>query len=560
MNSLNFTSDQKTLVIHDPTAIRFWDLTTGWERQTFAGHMDPAVNLAFAHDGKILVSTGNDETIRLWDVATGRELRVIKGYESNYDVHWEPVVRVSRDAKLLASWPTNNNDETHLWDLTKGQLQQRLPSSVAGSVIGLAFSADGNILASTAEYEGAGGGGFAGGGPGGGFGGNFGGGFGGGAGGGFLGGGAGFRGPKSGICLHDTRSGKVLNNLVCDGSTIISLAFSPDSTTIASAQLTDSVRLWDVVTGKSFAALSAENYGTIQVAFSTDGKMLAVWDMKTIRLWEMATRRIAWEFKENCAAFASVHFIPDGRVFALGYPTRSSEKEKDYKTVVVWDVLERQEFYSVHDPSKYFMNATLSPHGNTLATASGDTSILLWNLPAGEKKSRNRLAAADLKQLWIDLAGADVLSAYEAIRTLVANPEQSVAFLKAMLRTAPKTHISQLVENLDDDQFQMREAASRDLAQLGQDAEPALRQAATSGSLEVRYRAERLLKHLKVGTKELTPDELRFIRATQILEQVATEDAIRLLQKLSVGAPEARLTQEAKASLVRLTQRTAMRN
>src|SRR5262249_42278758 len=149
----------------------------------------------FTDDGKRLVSTGIDETIRLWEVATGRELQVIKGYESGYDVQREAVVRVSRDAKLIASWPNNDNDDIHLWDLTKGQLQHRLPlTTSSGSIIGLAFSADGKTLASTAEFEGVGGGGFAGAGPGGGFGGNFGGGaLGGGAGGGFAGGGAGFR-------------------------------------------------------------------------------------------------------------------------------------------------------------------------------------------------------------------------------------------------------------------------------------------------------------------------------------------------------------------------------
>jgi HEAT repeat protein len=142
----------------------------------------------------------------------------------------------------------------------------------------------------------------------------------------------------------------------------------------------------------------------------------------------------------------------------------------------------------------------------------------------------------------------------------MASPEQAVSLLKTHLIPAPHTRVTQLISNLDDEEFQVREAASRDLTLLGEEAEPALRIAAKSGSLEVRRRAQKLLQRLQSHSNELSPDQLRGIRATQVLEQVGNQDAIQLLQQLSHGSPEARLTQEAKASIERLTQRAAMRN
>jgi hypothetical protein len=70
-------------------------------------------------------------------------------------------------------------------------------------------------------------------------------------------------------------------------------------------------------------------------------------------------------------------------------------------------------------------------------------------------------------------------------------------------------------------------------------------------SLETRQRLERLLRSLD----ELTPDQRRGIRAVEITENLGTPAARKLLQTLAAGAPAARLTREAQASLERLKRR-----
>jgi hypothetical protein len=97
-----------------------------------------------------------------------------------------------------------------------------------------------------------------------------------------------------------------------------------------------------------------------------------------------------------------------------------------------------------------------------------------------------------------------------------------------------------------------RERATAELQQLGEQAEPALRKAlAAKPSLEVTRRLQALLD--RVERQTLTAAQLHALRAVEVLEHVGTAEARTVLRSLAAGAPAARLTREAKASLQRLS-------
>ena len=110
--------------------------------------------------------------------------------------------------------------------------------------------------------------------------------------------------------------------------------------------------------------------------------------------------------------------------------------------------------------------------------------------------------------------------------------------------------MERLITDLDSDRFEVRDAAARELTQLGEQVEPALRRVLEGKpSPEARRRVEALL----TGPRRVrSPEGLRGLRAVQALECVGTAEARRVLEGLSRGAPEARLTREAKAALRRL--------
>ena len=144
---------------------------------------------------------------------------------------------------------------------------------------------------------------------------------------------------------------------------------------------------------------------------------------------------------------------------------------------------------------------------------------------------------------------------------LIAAPEQTVTLFKQHIRPAqpadPK-RLASLLGDLDSEQFAVRDKASQEIEKLADLAEPALRKALDkSPPPEARRRLEKLLAQVEGDIP--CGEKLRRLRVVEVLEHIATPEARQLLQKLADGAPEARLTREAKAALAQLERRQSLR-
>jgi hypothetical protein len=164
------------------------------------------------------------------------------------------------------------------------------------------------------------------------------------------------------------------------------------------------------------------------------------------------------------------------------------------------------------------------------------------------------LSPAELEQSWQALASSDGIKAFAAICDLSSSPKEAVAWIKDKVRPAGPSsdkQIEELIAQVNDPQFKVREKATADLYKIGEPIVPALDKALEgTPTLETRRRLEEM--RAKLTGMVLQGERLRGYRAIEVLERIGTSDARQVLQNLADGAPATLLTTSAGSALQRL--------
>jgi WD40 repeat protein len=396
-------------------AIQIWDLGTRRRIQSLEGHESIITQVAFRRDGKHLVSSGVDQTVRVWEVATGKEVVTLHEEDATLSVAFSPdglhVVSGSEDhtVKLWSPWdnpvqtlPTSvkrvNNvefspDGRHIaggdtvWDAASGKVVRTLERGQGNDRV--SWSPDGKRIAIGSWVWDLAGGLFArklcdtsvstgGGAP-----------------------GSGTAFSRDGkllaavinaheVGIWDLTTGRVIRKLRTAVQWPVCVAFNPDGQQLAvgsTIQYTtnpDALQVWEIATGQVALQPDAILPGAQSVVFSPDGRWLAAGvgnyggGSGEIRVWDAATGQQVYNLRGHSACVWNVAFSPDGKRIA------SASGELNYRNqgtgeVKIWDVQTGQEVCSLRGHSETIFGASFSPDGRRLATAGGDGMVKIWD-------------------------------------------------------------------------------------------------------------------------------------------------------------------------------------
>jgi WD40 repeat protein len=509
--TLDFSADGRDIMGYALGRVRFWDAATGKDHSPPAPSVPGVMihQIGFLPGGKEVISASPDGAVRVWDAATGNALRtLIPG------TVWDPqktpptFMRVTPDGTIIVA---------HMDRLSffkgEGKAQELPLASFPKGLDSLNLSPDGKTLVVAARDK-----------------------------------------DKTVMEVWDVPGRKAVSHFVPpEGTSDMAFGVSSDRRIVGPVygglsflDLTGAIsrQLGDQppAGGSSMSYF----YGIEALTFSPGGDLLAATFPvgHGLNLLDVITGKPRYVLPgRSWAELFNAVFSPDGRMVAA---------EAKEGVVDVWETSTGRRRRRFHGHRSYQTTLAFSPDGGRLATGNRDGTILIWDvfgMSADGAADAGPLTEAELDALWARLGEADAERACLAMGRLMRCPEDAGPYLKRQLlgRKSPDiARFKRWIVGLDDDDFDVREGASAELAKALPSAWPLLRASiADNPSAEAHRRIEALLS--RPDSYKLTPETIQDLQALEVLESFGPAASEEMVRKLAAGNYDPSVVADAKA-------------
>lgn len=531
-------------------SIRFWNAKTTEQKRVLPRSAGDCDALAVTRTGDFVATAGVNNSIRIFEAATGKEVSHGAGIPAGLIG-----MTLSADNQRLAA--VSADGQVIVWDPAAGKFLRQWDSGQTGDLV-LAFGPDNKTLAIASDS----------------------------------------------VRLWNADTGAAIAQLpIKAGNPVVSLAFSPDGKTLALGLYDSQIELWDL---KKQATLATLKYpGSLHaIAWSPDGRKLAAAGGSKIFLWDPQTNTLirSFDVKEGPPAptplVASLAFGPDSKTLAAGgwdamirvynlmaqNPTDARERRlceghhsavfavafspdgrslvsgSFDKTTRLWEAFSGKQIAEYKGHLGEVRGVAFAADGRSVLSASSDCNALHWDVPGLDGKGKLpelTLGLQELENAWLTLTTEETARGHEAMWRCIASAKQAVPLLTKKLYYLDPARVNKLFKDLDSPHYPTRIAAVTELTHYGRWMEGRYDAAmANPPSLEYKRRVEVLKEKLSGGNSpSLVQERLRVRRIMLMCEQAGGPDAIEALRKLAERGPEEEIRAEAKASLQRLKKR-----
>lgn len=375
VTAIAFSPDRRTLATgSEDQSAKLWNLSTGREIRSLSGLNGKVHDMAFSPVGGVLatVSDAKHDGVMLWDIASGQKIRSFT--EQSFTCY---VVTFSHDGKKIAA---GCGQEVKVWAVESGELLATLQGH-DGVVKAVTFSGDGRWLLSA--------------------------------------------GSDKSIRVWDAISATPIQSFLGHTDSVHSIAISKDGQTLVSGSDDKSIRVWDTTSGKmtsttlckGFVRTVAISPDGLSLLSSSNGDPLTIWEFATMRKLREATNLTGDWGMASLGGFGgqirgahAAAFSPDGRaIVSIGDGLQVRDKKLTVRhQVLYWDISRPQ---NIHRLSKDRADVVVVSADSALAaTGTKDGGITIWDLAAKTPPSKFEKPGVAITALAFSPSGHELAS------------------------------------------------------------------------------------------------------------------------------------------------------